>query len=169
MNLSLFEGIAPEKNRRRWTFYRPDDNGKPIRQLEFKLKQGRLIAFKKRSRDRGVANEQTWDSTAAARLRFQLLLDLEERFLDASFKDQLEVLLWMIGPEDEPFSFFYCISQHGLPRFIADAGFRQPDEVIDSLRERMHWLMPVFALPGDEQVAFLKSLIARHAAGEKFN
>lgn len=141
----------------------------PFRQLEFRLKFPRKIAFKKRIRETEKSNNYLWNDAAAARLRFQLLLDLEERFLEANFKDKLDLLMWMAGPEDDPFSFFHCISQHGLPRFIADAGFRYADEVVTALRDRMSWLTPVFTLPEDQQVAFLKSLIARNEAGETFH
>lgn len=168
-SLFLFDDDPSPRVRERYRGTRPSEPLKPFRQLEFRLKFPRKIAFKKRIRETETSNDFKWNDEAAARLRFQLLLDLEERFLEANFKDKLELLMWMVGPEDEPFSFFHCISQHGLPRFIADAGFRYADEVVTALRDRMSWLTPVFTIPEDEQVAFLKSLIARNEAGETFH
>jgi len=167
-SLFLFEDEPSPRLRERPRLNRSSVPVKPFRQLEFRLKFPRKIAFKRRIRETEKSNRYHWDDVAAARSRFHLLLDLEERFLEANFKDQLDLLMWMVGPEDEPFSFFHCISQHGLPRFIANAGFRYADEVIDALRARLHWLMPVFTLPEDQQVPFLKSLIARNKAGETF-
>ncbi len=169
-SLFLFEDDPSPRSihRKRIRLPRPAAPTKLYRQIEFRLKFPRKIAFKQRAHEKIKCNTYLWNDPAVGRFRFQLLLDLEERFLEANFKDRLELLMWMVGPEDEPFSFFHCISQHGLPRFIANAGFRHPDEVVNVLRDRMSWLTPVFTLPDNQQVPFLKALIARHEAGETF-
>ena len=146
----LQEHTAPENSPRRIQIRRRTYGPAP-KQKEWKLKQGRLIAFKKRVLERGQGNEEQWADWLMLKLHWKLMDDFRDRFPKCTnIFDLYDFWSWMLGDPNDPFSFRTCLYADGL---------RNPDEVIDSAAALApDWFQRVRTLSPEEAKKELKAL-----------